>query len=68
MRFNEASNSLRYQCVTAERRKDSDLLWLQNLRLCSRFTQIHNIHSLPVKLQGTVGPVTASEPLSTKLP
>lgn len=40
MRFNEASNSLRYQCVTAERRKDSDLLWLQNLMLCSRFTQI----------------------------
>lgn len=40
MRFNGASNSLRYQCVTAERRKDSDLLWLQNLRLCSRFTQI----------------------------
>lgn len=67
MRFNEASSSLRYQCVTAERRKDSDLLWLQNLRLCSRFTQIASV-SLPVKLQGTVGPVTASGPLSTKLP
>lgn len=33
------TNSLRYQCVTAERRKASDLLWLQNLKLCSRFTQ-----------------------------
>lgn len=65
MRFHEASNSLRSQCVTAERRKDSDLLWLQNLRLCSRFMQTAPV-LLPVKLQGTVGPVTASGALFTK--